>query len=197
VSSQTPELATDLAPTENDRILQAEAFVRAYCGWHIAPSRSETLILDGPGGHTLCLPSLHVSSIDAITENGNDLTEGDDYTWSVAGIVHRVGWASGWNMATDNLGGPNSVPGWGWWTCQLQGISVDLTHGFDEVPAEITGAVQAIAQQLVDNPGGLEQQSVGPFMERYGTTGGGGLLFTLGAGSQLSALEPYRLPRRP
>ena len=198
MSTQTPELATDLAPSETDRLLQAEAFVRAYCGWHIAPSRDETITLDGPGGLVLTLPSLHVTAITSVTENGTLLVEGTDYSWSSAGFIQRIGWASGWDMAEDNLGGPNSVPAWGWWTAQLQGITVELTHGFDEVPPEVKGAVQGLAQQLVDNPSGLEQQTVGPFTERYGTTGGGGLLFTLGAGgSSLSALDKYRLPRRP
>ena len=39
----------------------AQAAVRAYCGWHIAPSLSETLVLDGTGARAFILPTLHLT----------------------------------------------------------------------------------------------------------------------------------------
>ena len=57
------ELATSLAPTEADRLLQAEALVRGYCGWHIAPSRSETITVRTFGGTSVMLPSLLVTEV--------------------------------------------------------------------------------------------------------------------------------------
>jgi hypothetical protein len=167
------------------------AAVRAYCGWHIAPSRDETLVLDGPGGNVLCLPSLYVTDVTLITENGTDLADGSDpevpaqYQWSQAGIVRRS-WAgcswSGWSGA--------------WWTTELRGIAVTLTHGYDDWPIELAGIIQAVAGRITDNPTGLEQQTVGPFTEKYATSGSGGAGTAFAAADE-SVLARYRLPPRP
>lgn len=189
MTTGTPELAPNLDPTPDDRLLQAEAMVRAFCGWHIAPSRDETLVLDGRGGCNLMLPSLYVTAITSVVENGVDLVEGTDFTWSQAGWVFRSSWAGGWWYDAGDYGSSFPIPGW--WTTQLRGVVVELTHGYEDVPAEVTAVVQAVGQRLVDNPTGLEQQVVGPFSEKYGTSDA---LFSTG---DHAVLEHYRLPRRP
>lgn len=175
------ELATTLTPTEEDRLDQAEAMVRTYCGWHIAPSREETVVLDGPGSQVLLLPSLYVTAIASVVEAGVELDPANDYQWSRSGVVNR------WYGATWPDAG---TCGHGWWTSQLRGIEVTMTHGYETVPVEVTGVVQAIASRLIDNPSGLQQQTVGPFSETYS-----------GAGSALGAAEEailgkYLLPWR-
>ena len=40
-------------------IAAARSFVEQYCGWHIAPVREDTVLLDGNGLKILQLPSLH------------------------------------------------------------------------------------------------------------------------------------------
>lgn len=171
-----------VAPTAAD---QAMAAVRAYCGWHIAPSREEMLILDGPGGNTLCLPSLHVTDIALITEVGVDLDGTLDYSWSEAGIVRRS-WSTSINF------------GWtgAWWTTELRGLSVDLTHGYDEWPIELAGIINAGAQRITDNPAGLKQQTVGPFSEQYGDRSSAGVGSWFDA-ADAAVLARYRLPPRP
>lgn len=167
------------------------AAVRAYCGWHIAPSRDETLILDGPGGNVLCLPSLHVTDVSSITEDGTVLADGTDaqfpraYTWSEAGIVRRS-WATGdWSGYCGT-----------WWTSQLRGIEVALSHGYDEWPIELAGIIASVAQRLTDNPSGLTQQTVGPFAEQYGDAGGTGAGSAF-VGADEAVLVRYKLPPRP
>lgn len=167
---------------------QAEALVRAYCGWHVWPGRQETLQLDGPGGHALMLPSLHVVSIDQLTELGTDLVDGTDFTWSVSGFLHRIGQSWSWDYG---YGGS-----WGWWTCQLRGITVQLTHGYDEMPPELGPIIEAAGQRISENPTGLEQQTVGPFTEKYGAMGSGSVAGVLSSGD-LAILSGYRLPPRP
>lgn len=164
------ELAESLTVTEADRLTQAEALVRAYCGWHIAPSRTvEDAVIRGSGTATILLPSLYVTAVAAINDNDTDLTVEDDYTWSAAGVVTRVGYWS-----TDE-------------------VVVSYTHGYEEPPAEVTAVVQAIAQRAVNNPGGqASSRSIGPFAESYGSLATGTALSLLD--SEMEVLRRYRIP---
>jgi hypothetical protein len=174
--------APPVAPAPTD---QAVAAVRSYCGWHIAPSRTETLTLDGPGGNVLCLPSLHVTDVLSVTEDENLLDPALDYNWSEAGVLRRS-WATGyWSGYSGS-----------WWSCAMRGIRVELTHGYDEWPVELAGIIQAVADRISDNPTGLEQQTVGPFTEKYATSGTGGA-GTAFAGADEAVLTRYKLPPRP
>jgi hypothetical protein len=141
------ELASGLAATEADRLLQAEALVRAFCGWHIAPSRTETVTRKGTDAPTLVLPSLKVTAVSSVTDDGNALTVTDDYTWSPAGVLTHVDrWSTG-------------------------DVVVAFTHGYATPPAEVTAIVQAVAQRAVNNPGSLIRVQAGPFADTYSQTG--------------------------
>jgi hypothetical protein len=163
-------------PTTDD---QAVAFVQTYCGWHISPELDETLTLDGPGGWALILPTLHVVSIASVTENGTALVEDADYTWSEAGVVRRRSWC-----------GDPEVWVTGWWTCEYRGISVELTHGYADWPLDLASVISTISARIKENPSGLEQITVGPFSEKYASSGA-----ALSAG-ELFVLDAYRLPKR-
>lgn len=161
------ELATTIAPADdNARLLQAESVVRGYCGWHIAPSRTETVTLRGSCSATLILRSLHVTEVVSVTVDGTVLTA-DDYSWSAAGVLTRGGCAI--------------------WT--ETDVMVEFTHGYAEAPAEITGAVQAIAQRGISNPMALKSWTKGPFSETYGDSVDGS--------GDLQVLNRYKLPARP
>src|SRR6188768_527783 len=103
-----PELAFDLAPTEGDRIEQAEQAVHDFCGWHIAPSRTETVTLSGTATRNLLLPSLHVTAVTSVTVDGVPQVEGVDYD------VHSEGYLTRRNR--------------GWWVGDV--IVVTFTHGY-------------------------------------------------------------------
>ena len=50
----------------------AQGAVRRHCGWHVAPSVTETLRVDGYGGRTLILPSKHVTAIASVIVGDED-----------------------------------------------------------------------------------------------------------------------------
>lgn len=142
------ELATTLAPeSDDDRLEQAEAAVRAYCGWHIAPSRTETATFIGDGSAAILLKSLHVTGVASVTVDGVLLDSGD-YSWSEAGVLTRAC-------------GP-CCRGW------RGSVVVVFTHGYDPVPADVTAAVQGLALRGIDNPKSLKSWTRGPFSETYG-----------------------------
>src|SRR5690349_17879952 len=106
------ELATSASATEEDRLNQAEAEVRGYCGWHVAPSVTEEVTVEGDGGSVLLLPSLRVTAVaSVIDEDGNAVTD-----WKVRrnGVLRRAGG----------------------WRCGVE-YTVTLTHGYDQPPADL------------------------------------------------------------
>lgn len=139
------ELATSLTATEAERLEQAEALVRGYCGWHIAPERDDTVTLRASYGRDLFLPSLYVTSVDSVTDDGAALTVEDDYRWTQSGVLSRCFWSD-----TE--------------------VVVEFTHGYEEVPADVTAVVQAIAARMVSNPRNLKRETSGPFTEEFDGT---------------------------
>lgn len=165
------ELYTALAATEAQRLEQAEALVRNFCGWHIAPSRVVTdSKIRGTGGATLLLPSLHVTAVSSVTDNETVLTVEDDFTWSPAGVLTNKGH----------------------WSTDL--VTVTYTHGYTTVPPEVTAIVQAVAQRAIDNPGSMTRRTVGPFTDAYSTTSPGQVATLALLDSEKETLRRYRLP---
>ena len=167
------ELATTLTATDAERLEQAEALVRGFCGWHIAPSRpAQTYRVRTYGGRDIFLPSLYVTAITSVTEAGTALVVDDDYTWLAnVSVLRRVGlWADD------------------------EEVVVTFTHGYTTPPAEVTAIVQAVAQRAVQNPGSLTRKQVGPFSDTYSTTGAGEVASLALLESEKATLRRYRLP---
>lgn len=140
------ELADSLTVTEEDRLLQAEATVRDYCGWHIAPSREQTVTFSAPTGPRLMLPSLYVTAVSSVLVDGVAQVEDTDFR------VHQNGWVERLSVGS-------------YWSGDV--ISVTFTHGYATPPASVTAAVQTIAQNAIGTVGGLTRKTVGPFTDVY------------------------------
>lgn len=128
----------DLDPTA---VLAASARVRNYCGWHIAPEVTETLLLPVTGVR-LRLPSLSVATVSAVTVDG--LAVGFD--WSPAG-----------DLLLDRLSIRRS----------LRGLSVTLTHGFATCPEDVRRVVAGLASAGVVAQPRLKSSTQGPFAVSY------------------------------
>lgn len=117
------------AMTDEQLAEQAGGIVRDYCGWHISPSRTETITVDGPAGPVLTLPTLHVTDVAAVTVDGREVT---GYRWATRGQVYGIGWGEG----------PRRV-------------AVNLTHGYDEPPAAVVSVIAAIVTRTKATKWGL------------------------------------------
>lgn len=170
-------LGREVGPAADLLLAGASDAVRAYCGWHVAPSVTEELTLDGSGERVQPLPSLHVTELASVEECG-ELVEVSEYEWSVAGRLRR-GWA---------------------WTSELQGLLVTLTHGFDPVPAALKVLVLGLSARQLTNPSGVRSEAVGAVSVTYGEAGG-----SSGSGSvgstlrevERAVLDRYRLEPEP
>lgn len=163
------DLAATLVATDADRLLQAEALVRAYCGWHIAPERTETVEVRAAGGRSLLLPSMYVTAVESVVDNSTPLTVEIDYIWSAAGVITRAGC-------------------WGY-----DVVAVEITHGYSTVPLEVTAVVQALASRAIANPGSLTSKTIGPFSESYSTSSGQVATLSL-LDAEKDILRRYRIP---
>ena len=106
---------------------RATAAARSYCGWHVTPVASdEEIVLDGPGGRLLVLPTLKLTELTAVTEDGVELDLAD-LTWSGTGLVAKR----------------NGT----YWTSQLGGIAVTFSHGYASAP-DFDHAVAVIAETI-------------------------------------------------
>jgi hypothetical protein len=159
-----------MALTEAEATQRAEATVRAYVGWHLAPERSETLTLDGPGSSVLLLPTLRVTAITSITEDGSAVDPGD-YEWSSSGVVRRNGY----------------------WSPSLRGLEVSLTHGYAEMPLDVAGVIERLTTRVVEGAGVLAQVGQVSYAEGEDGLPVGGTLTSL----DRAVLDRYKLPPRP
>jgi hypothetical protein len=143
---QVADLEDYRAGDPDTLVRQAQATIRRYCGWHIAPNITETVTLDGNGGRNLSLPSLYVTDIDSITELG-DLVDVADYDWSVDGRVHRR-YCS--------------------WTTRPRQVIVEFEHGYDLIPDDLIQVAVSLANRRSSSPAGIRRETTGPFSVEYG-----------------------------
>lgn len=160
---------------------RAEALVRSYCGWRVAPQEREVLTVDSDSAGTVLLPSMHVTALHSLTINGTAV-DAADYQWSGAGVLRLTG----------------TVPtSWGYWGSlyyepQLQGIAADVTHGYEEWPPEVEAVLDALASRALTTPSMYVQ--VGQV--RVATGQDGMPVGTALTASDRQVLDRYRLPPR-
>lgn len=115
------------------------AAVRSWCGWHVAPSVTETLSVESGGGRTLLLPSLHVTAVTEIRDESGEIVTG--WKWRANGIIR------------------------GAWRCE-ELYEVDVTHGYDAMPDELQVVVDRLEADGTDRR--ATSITRGPFSETYG-----------------------------
>lgn len=141
--------------------------VRNYCGWHIAPVVNQTLTLDGSGATVQMLPTLRLSSVDEVLEDG--VTQTVTYAnYSQHGYLFR------------------SDP----WTCNRNGLIVTITHGYDACPPAILSLLREAAQR----GDGSAMSQVGQ-VRMGGVAGVPGAAAFIAANT--GVLDRYKLPPRP
>jgi hypothetical protein len=150
----------------------ASAAVRRYCGWHIAPVLQEELVLDGPGGPLVLLPTLHLVDVVSFADDTRDVQPAD-LEWSDRGMVRRRGSR---------------------WTSKFRGIRATVQHGFDEAP-DVAQIVQQVVANAIASPMGATREQAGQVSISWASTGpnvSGGISLLE---RDLAVLDLYRLPK--
>lgn len=170
ISTYTKGAVSSSDPRLPGLIDGATAAIRRYCGWHIAPPLTETVTVDGPGGDVLTLPTLNLTDLAAMTEDGTAL-DAATLEWSALGSVRKPA---------------------GYWTARYRGITATMTHGYDSAPDVAQIVIQVITAAL-SSPMGATTESAGSFSVKWattapGTSGGLSLLRR-----DLDVLDAYKL----
>lgn len=158
---------------ETARLLAAAlAAARRYCGWHVTPVlTAQAVTLDGPGSPLLVLPTLHLTAVTELSENGVDLDVDTAIRWSTRGLVRKT------NR--------------GWWSGEFGAITAKITHGY-EAAVDWQAAVLSLCDRWSDLPAGGEPKVIGPF--QYETRAAAGEAFTA---TERYVLDMYALEPAP
>lgn len=153
----------------------AVSAVRRYCGWHIAPSVTETVTVDGPGEGMLLLPTLHLTAVSDVLNDGEAIAEPDQLQWSERGAVRQYS---------------------RYWTNKWRGVTLTMTHGYEDFPHEM----MAVARDMAKSDGriGASALTSGPHQVQFGVTGAGVQAGAVGMSDlQKQILDRYRIGGRP
>ncbi len=139
-----------LAVSDSVDVNAASAAIRDHCGWHIAPVRTQTFVVDEPLGRPdVFLPTLRLVEITAVKVEGVDLTE-EQLTaldWSSQGYLSR---GQGWR-----------------WPTRRRSVEITVRHGYDRTPANVAQVCLALAGRVASTPAGLARRQVGQRSEEY------------------------------
>lgn len=150
-------------------IRRVAGWVRTYCRWHVFPEITETLTLDGSGGHTMHLPSLRVADMHGVSETATGGWSAAEVSWSAAGMIRKRS---------------------GCFTGEFRGVEVSLTHGFDQ-PDDLLGVIVGAAVRHSTAPDGNTLSRVGDIAyQSSGAGAAGGAAFLQ---SEYAVLDHYRL----
>src|SRR5215212_675220 len=98
----------------------ASTRVRNYCGWHIAPSVTETVTVSGRG--RWMLRSRHVTAVSAIFYHGTVIPVASSFDWTEDGLVSL---------------GSYRMP--------LTEVDIAIIHGYTVCPADVRDVVEVLA----------------------------------------------------
>ena len=147
-------------------LAKAEAAVRAYCGWHVAPVVTETLVLDGNGATRIVLPSLRVVSVDAVVVDGVTVT---DPEWFASGILC------------------------GRFSERPRSVEVTLAHGYESLPVELESVLLDMASGDTSGEAPIASKKLGDFQVNYATSADSSSGASVAASAR-TILDRYRLP---
>jgi hypothetical protein len=156
------EIPDTPAGVDEDAWAATVAEVRAFCGWHIAPEVTETLTRDGSGGPIIVLPTLRLVDLVSITNDGTALT---DPEWSASGMVYAGCWAR--------------------WTPKFRGVVAEITHGYEEWPAELLAVMTEMASTSAGAYAGVKSVASGAHQVTFETSM---------SSTQRDVLGRYQLP---
>lgn len=157
---------------ETQRQLDAAlAAARSYCGWHVSPVIEDVeLTLDGTGDRLLVLPTLKLTELSEVSEDGVEI-DLEELHWSARGLIAKRGGT--------------------YWSSLFGSITVIFSHGYSSAPD-----FESVVLGAIDR-GGFSPESgprvIGPF-QYTDALAPAGSAFT---GMERMVLDRYSLERRP
>ena len=164
-------------------ITQASALVRSWTRQTITQVVDDVVTLPGNWSNQLALPQRPVTSVSSVVINGasspytqctlieNSLMLGTGAFQPDYGSMYWGG-PNLWGPAGSN-NGPQATGAS--WQGPQSSITVTYTHGFAEVPADITNVVAGMVALAVASPVGVNQEKIGGYQVSYTRSEGGSM----------------------
>jgi hypothetical protein len=161
------DLADYQAKDSQQALDDAVATVRAFCGWHIAPPLSETVTVHSTDGLSVFVETLRLTEVTTVTQD-SIVIDPATYTFERYGVITRTA---------------------GYCFDRCTTVTLDVTHGYDDWPADVKSVVLSLAQRSIADTRGMVPRVGGAgasvvIMENYGSQ--------LGEGDK-DKLAPYTL----
>jgi hypothetical protein len=126
--------------------------VRAYCGWHIAPEITETVVVDGNPRGEILFQTMHLTAVEDLAIDGSVL-DAEDYLVKEAGfVVLNNGWS--WYPWSSTYPYTNAV-------------TATITHGYADVPPEVQEVVFELASSRPGSGARVSRMSVGQVSQTF------------------------------
>lgn len=159
-----------------DALAAVSRSIRNRCGWHVAPAvEGHQLVLDGPGGTVLSLPSMKIKTLTTVKDDGAALDP-------APGADLRV--SKGTGLVKKRSGGR--------WSGEYGSIEVTMDHGHDKAE-DLAGVCLSIAARGLASPMGATREQAGALsvnwaMAAQGVSGG-----IIPMSGELAIVDAYRL----
>jgi len=168
-----PELETFLLPLTVDTakatlaLDNASQEIRDDAGWSITQESGVVATLDGTGEPSLWLPTLYLTGVASVVEDGTALTVVTDFDWTSYGRLIRVGR----------------------WVDKPRSVVVTYTHGYPPGSEKLRTARSVCLSMAGESlhPVAIRQQSIDDFSQTFEPPSA-----TIDA--YHTKLAPYRLP---
>lgn len=146
-----------------------------HCGWHIAPTITESVTVDGTGTLVQALPTMYMTNLISVNELGRafDVSLVD---WSENGLMEKRSGAT--------------------WTGRRRGIATSIEHGYPSTPGWLTTLICAAAGRAFLGSLAISQETAGAESVAYAQpmrgVGGGTVLLTA---PELRMLDRLAIPK--
>jgi hypothetical protein len=127
-------------------------------------------MLDGSGLALQFLPSMHVTAVASVVDDGATLVDGTDFAWSTQGWLQKL-----------------TCGAFSW---KPRSVVVTLTHGYDEIPDDVQAVIDRLAARASSDAGALRQVGQVAYATTTAGVGVGGALTDF----DKAQLRPYRIP---
>ena len=145
--------------------------IRVYCGWHIAPERTEEVPAWSDGSWMTFVPSLRLLEVVSATDWDGRVIDMTNVRWRPYGGISGLPWSGD--------------------------LKVTIRHGYTDWPADLAAAIYGLAGRSSTSPlGGGASYQVGQVSEQNNVSAS-----LVGAGAfsaaERAVLDAYKLPPRP
>ncbi|MEV8028450.1 hypothetical protein [Cellulosimicrobium funkei] len=130
----------------------ASTAIRRHCGWHVAPVLdADKLVLDGPGGPVLKLPTAYLLDVVELEQDGHPI---DPATLEVSrkGLVR--------------------LPSGRRWTRRYGGVRITIKHGLTAAD-DVAAIVLQVCANALSSPMGATREQAGAIAVSWATTAPG------------------------